>query len=317
MAVIIPSPIGTIGFLTYIVGALGAVALSITLLISCTSPTTDTVSIAKVNITQVLYELGTFILPNGSVTSTAQIFTSSSIPSEWTNAFALNVLPEEYLFGIGGLCRQTNNITTSCSKKLGLPAYVLSAVEFDLSGNPNLTDALDNWSTLINTAKLNDNTSLAHASAYLLIAGLVVTIILLFLAVAVYFLKREKVHFAMQPFILVGAMNAAAVGLYFAMLEQWSGKSHGFTNPIVTGKGNVIFWVLGAGSMTIALIIIFSSLPPRRRRNNGYYAGGGGYYGGGDYGGSGGDAGGGGGGGDGGGGGGGDGGGGGGGDGSG
>ncbi|KAF2812602.1 uncharacterized protein BDZ99DRAFT_270039 [Mytilinidion resinicola] len=102
MAVTTRSPIRTPGFLAFIVCALGAIALSITLLVSCTSSSTDTVSIAKVNVTQSIYELGTFILPNGSVASTPQIFTSLSIPSEWTTAFALDVLPKEYLFGLGG-----------------------------------------------------------------------------------------------------------------------------------------------------------------------------------------------------------------------
>ncbi|KAF2493279.1 hypothetical protein BU16DRAFT_619620 [Lophium mytilinum] len=257
------SPIRTPGFLAFTVCALGAIALSITLLVSCMSPWTDTVSIAKVNVTKAVYDLGIFITPNGSVTSTAQTFSSSSIPSEWTTAFALDVLPEEYLFGLRGL-----------------PAYLLSAIEFDLGSHSNLTDALDNWTALIHTAGPKANTGFAHASAYLLIAGVVVTFVLLIIVIAVFVLKRDKVHVAMQSFILPAAMYAVAVGLYYVMLRQWTGSGHGFANPVSTSKGMIIFWVLGGGSVAVALIVIFSSRPRRVRQNNGYYTGRPGYSGG-------------------------------------
>jgi len=262
---------------------IAALGLALAVIFSCFSPSTSDIHIMSASPIHLVNGLQAFINGGATILNQSEAQSDSAFLE-----FELSALPDKYLFGVTGVCRQYfSDNTISCSRRFGQNPSILPVILSDLTSS---STAGQSWTSLLVSSGISSDQQvsswqqLSTASAALLVCSIAspcIAVILIILDTPSYFV----IIIASDLFSGVTAVAAASMwtNMFVNCTSQYlSGTSYtsedyrssheslfGFPandsgpdlqSAFVYGPGLPILWVAAGSHVTILVITVVAAI---------------------------------------------------------
>lgn len=205
-----PSKFDIIWFLLFSITALG---LTLAVSFSCSTVATSNLHMHSVSPAALIQGLSS----SSNTTRRSGNNISTTTKDLWTAKFGIADLPDQYLFGISGLCRHWNQTgETKCRYHFPQVPSLLEAVRED-SGSSSIQD---NWTQLLTHTKIsNVEKNTLYRRFVTAAAGLLITSIFFAFGIITFTLFRPE-HLKLSIFLdIVDAIMAIAAAIMWSNIE--------------------------------------------------------------------------------------------------